>query len=1534
LFLFLAGVSAPKAQESVSLEPAILGSTWAIETVDAARGLLPGKVEFNDSGGVRGYYLDPETGEKRHFLGDVKQTILDGQTVLEIAAVFEWIDGNVIPEGPTIAIIPGFSIHAVDEDGDPTFLRTEPQFRINLRLVLNEAGDQLRGIWYVRDNAALDRTHTHLLTIDEKEYRGAGEIWTRLPHGFQGVTEYTIIQEDNVSYRVQIAGADVPEPNPAANENHIVAAINDLHYDIILGINGVGIDSLATASMTSDVPIHPDDYEVTINGVEGIWQHRFQFSNQAKISLVRKIRDGEFEPANQIYEGEDYFVEFRPYAPVYQRGVKPPRQRIPSILIDLSSVTPSDGGGMEFRAIELRLQAEDDRLYRSGPVRCLPVDATDSGLNCVDGASIIAAKTGWDERLTSTLAMVRPEPDNIWDQALEKADTCWARGDFENNVRGVVIGGRPIHAAMILIRDELIRVTRVAAAIDNKPMDPIARLTHEREVLAGRKEGLADGSTHPVFDIEVTVPPEDVATYHRIQQVVDYASYLDPNGWIWQFFVPANNPPKIPLSDALSGRYSAQLTGRTREAYELISSAQASGEMLAATQRSIDLLVATSDCDLAALSDVTEMAGPEIAEALLPYLFRRGQFEGEAFIIPDRVARDAVRSVRGFSRAVRDEARYIEMRNDAALTMLNAATLGSGTVAAIGTKAAVAAFVMKSPSAISRFMAWNFRWNLGRFSTTLFGEVVSVRSVAMLVPELTDIGASMISLNEAMGADWQQVELARGLIPVIGPRAFQRLNAKRQAKFLDVAINLGVTAVGHGLEKIVEVRQFDLESYLQSARGGKSTGAEARRTAAESIKDAIISSRRVDEPVPTRIAEISPNTRNSAPASEAGTRATGSQGGSGEDIASAGSSSASPTANDTVPIAPAADADTVPITSSSGDETVPINSGTNDDTVAINAAANDDTVPIGQSSGDDTVPIGQSGGDDTVPITSSSGDETVPVNSGTNDDTFAINTAANDDTVPIGQSSSDDTVPIAPTADADTVPITSSSGDETVPINSGTNDDTFAINTAANDDTVPIGQSSGDDTVPIAPAADADTVPITSSSGDETVPINSGTNDDTVAINTAANDDTVPIGQSSGDDTVPIGQSGGDDTVPVTAGPDADAPAADVAASNASGDSATPSDAGVDGGSSGAATPPAESNSDTVIRTRGSTSPPPPPEVGPELDLQNAELTAVDDAPFPEDLVGKIDVADNGLALTGDEIEIPGTFASTHFPGDTVRDPDGNTVFEMGERLKSGGNSTIFVDAAEPNGSIVRASRLDSAGADDETGLTNNVISDMVGRDIGTQISREDGYFRLSRRQDDTIVANPNNPDERFLLSREESMLDFVEGQQVTNALERFNAQPGGEADEMQRLTMALAIREMNRRGIVWTDNKLTNFDIVPADTATGYRMIIIDTGGIRPVRGATPENRYSNARDAQRFFDRTPHPDNLRAYYDEHWTSVERMLDRRVYGNRRIPVYSPGNEANFGRHDYHRYFDMSPEEIDSLLQAAGRGGSNLPAVE
>ena len=1424
MFLFLAGVSAPKAQESVSLEPAILGSTWAIETVDAARGLLPGKVEFNDSGGVRGYYLDPETGEKRHFLGDVKQTILDGQTVLEIAAVFEWIDGNVIPEGPTIAIIPGFSIHAVDEDGDPTFLRTEPQFRINLRLVLNEAGDQLRGIWYVRDNAALDRTHTHLLTIDEKEYRGAGEIWTRLPHGFQGVTEYTIIQEDNVSYRVQIAGADVPEPNPAANENHIVAAINDLHYDIILGINGVGIDSLATASMTSDVPIHPDDYEVTINGVEGIWQHRFQFSNQAKISLVRKIRDGEFEPANQIYEGEDYFVEFRPYAPVYQRGVKPPRQRIPSILIDLSSVTPSDGGGMEFRAIELRLQAEDDRLYRSGPVRCLPVDATDSGLNCVDGASIIAAKTGWDERLTSTLAMVRPEPDNIWDQALEKADTCWARGDFENNVRGVVIGGRPIHAAMILIRDELIRVTRVAAAIDNKPMDPIARLTHEREVLAGRKEGLADGSTHPVFDIEVTVPPEDVATYHRIQQVVDYASYLDPNGWIWQFFVPANNPPKIPLSDALSGRYSAQLTGRTREAYELISSAQASGEMLAATQRSIDLLVATSDCDLAALSDVTEMAGPEIAEALLPYLFRRGQFEGEAFIIPDRVARDAVRSVRGFSRAVRDEARYIEMRNDAALTMLNAATLGSGTVAAIGTKAAVAAFVMKSPSAISRFMAWNFRWNLGRFSTTLFGEVVSVRSVAMLVPELTDIGASMISLNEAMGADWQQVELARGLIPVIGPRAFQRLNAKRQAKFLDVAINLGVTAVGHGLEKIVEVRQFDLESYLQSARGGKSTGAEARRTAAESIKDAIISSRRVDEPVPTRIAEISPNTRNSAPASEAGTRATGSQGGSGEDIASAGSSSASPTANDTVPIAPAADADTVPITSSSGDETVPINSGTNDDTVAINAAANDDTVPIGQSSGDDTVPIGQSGGDDTVPITSSSGDETVPVNSGTNDDTFAINTAANDD--------------------------------------------------------------------------------------------------------------TVPIGQSSGDDTVPIGQSGGDDTVPVTAGPDADAPAADVAASNASGDSATPSDAGVDGGSSGAATPPAESNSDTVIRTRGSTSPPPPPEVGPELDLQNAELTAVDDAPFPEDLVGKIDVADNGLALTGDEIEIPGTFASTHFPGDTVRDPDGNTVFEMGERLKSGGNSTIFVDAAEPNGSIVRASRLDSAGADDETGLTNNVISDMVGRDIGTQISREDGYFRLSRRQDDTIVANPNNPDERFLLSREESMLDFVEGQQVTNALERFNAQPGGEADEMQRLTMALAIREMNRRGIVWTDNKLTNFDIVPADTATGYRMIIIDTGGIRPVRGATPENRYSNARDAQRFFDRTPHPDNLRAYYDEHWTSVERMLDRRVYGNRRIPVYSPGNEANFGRHDYHRYFDMSPEEIDSLLQAAGRGGSNLPAVE
>ena len=135
---------------------------------------------------------------------------------------------------------------------------------------------------------------------------------------------------------------------------------------------------------------------------------------------------------------------------------------------------------------------------------------------------------------------------------------------------------------------------------------------------------------------------------------------------------------------------------------------------------------------------------------------------------------------------------------------------------------------------------------------------------------------------------------------------------------------------------------------------------------------------------------------------------------------------------------------------------------------------------------------------------------------------------------------------------------------------------------------------------------------------------------------------------------------------------------------------------------------------------------------------------------------------------------------------------------------------------------------------------------------------------------------------------------------------------------------MAVAIREMNDKGVVWTDHKLENFDIVPKVGApTGYQMVIFDTGSIRPVTGATKETRAATAVEVQRAADSSPHPkDKLLTPLQRGNMLIATMyLDDRVFGiDVEMPIYSSADQIN--RAD--NYFELSTM-TDEALEAYAR---------
>ncbi|MEM0947159.1 MAG: hypothetical protein AAGK37_07115 [Pseudomonadota bacterium] len=280
------------------------------------------------------------------------------------------------------------------------------------------------------------------------------------------------------------------------------------------------------------------------------------------------------------------------------------------------------------------------------------------------------------------------------------------------------------------------------------------------------------------------------------------------------------------------------------------------------------------------------------------------------------------------------------------------------------------------------------------------------------------------------------------------------------------------------------------------------------------------------------------------------------------------------------------------------------------------------------------------------------------------------------------------------------------------------------------------------------------------------------------------------------------------------------------------------------------------------------------------------------------------------------------------FPGDGFITPEGNPV--KLELLNRGGTSGVFTNIIDD--SVVKIAPLEKVAPDIVGEKIIKQLEEVHARDIiGEKIDKRPDERRGLR----FIERNPVR--EQFILQdqygkrylvRIEENLQLKNGFQ--NAAQRFAANP---PNEMQQLTMQLAIRELNRRGIAWTDHKMTNFDIVvDRNSRTGYKMVLFDYGGFVPVNGPTPFARYQNARALQAWTDSTPTRDPVIYKYRSMLSALD-TIDQRVFGKQieDLPM-TPG--LRHRAHQYRQLASVSAEELEYLAKLALGDDFDLPPIK
>ncbi len=187
----------------------------------------------------------------------------------------------------------------------------------------------------------------------------------------------------------------------------------------------------------------------------------------------------------------------------------------------------------------------------------------------------------------------------------------------------------------------------------------------------------------------------------------------------------------------------------------------------------------------------------------------------------------------------------------------------------------------------------------------------------------------------------------------------------------------------------------------------------------------------------------------------------------------------------------------------------------------------------------------------------------------------------------------------------------------------------------------------------------------------------------------------------------------------------------------------------------------------------------------------------------------------------------------------TFKTANGTEVtIRTGEELGHGATSTVYVDPNNPN----RVVRITESG---KGGIANAPELDAAGRRAVESIQKPDGPIRIVDKGERYVVNDPNSPLNGKIVET---------GERLQNgSADKFLPQQGGQMTEGQAVAFDQATRELNNNGYAWMDNHTGNygFEKIPG-TEDGWRVVVLDPGGIVPMKGATLAEKAQNARALQ----------------------------------------------------------------------------------
>jgi len=195
---------------------------------------------------------------------------------------------------------------------------------------------------------------------------------------------------------------------------------------------------------------------------------------------------------------------------------------------------------------------------------------------------------------------------------------------------------------------------------------------------------------------------------------------------------------------------------------------------------------------------------------------------------------------------------------------------------------------------------------------------------------------------------------------------------------------------------------------------------------------------------------------------------------------------------------------------------------------------------------------------------------------------------------------------------------------------------------------------------------------------------------------------------------------------------------------------------------------------------------------------------------------------------TADE---PHTLVFTTTKGDEVQLP-------IGDHLGKGSFSRVSKAGHDADNLVVRMTDIDThpeAQKLDEFG--RKVVEEVMDQDV-VRIVRREAYFE---------VANSADP-----ILRTRRAVEVVE-RAPPDAKKLFKRNHDGLMSPGQAKAFDRATKEFNDKGFVWGDNKHDNYSFEKLAGEDEWRVVVVDPGGILPIKSSPGRTAAQNARAIQR---------------------------------------------------------------------------------